>query len=173
MPRNTCWLPPKCKYDSKQENWESYEDKLYQIFTDDFINRICQFMGKDIRLCFHPIRNYKAETFNHIISKEEEKGSKVREVNILRCERIAWIRAIIENHDCNPDDCIIPCDGVKVWKNKKKRYHLLFEKERYLVVLEDRGSFMLLITAFYLEYDNAIRKRRKEYEKYLKQKTPC
>ena len=41
------------------------------------------------------------------------------------------------------------------------RVHFLFEEERYLVILEKRKTYNLLITAYYLEYDNALEKQLK------------
>ena len=37
---------------------------------------------------------------------------------------------------------------------------------KILVILEPRPSYCLLITAFYLQYDHALRKQRKHYEQY-------
>ncbi len=51
------------------------------------------------------------------------------------------------------------------------RVHFLFEEERYLVILEKRKTYNLLITAYYLEYDNALEKQLKHYNQFKKQKT--
>ena len=60
-------------------------------------------------------------------------------------------------------------DGVKVWNEpykSKTRVHLLLEEERYMVVLEERKRYFLLITAFYLDYDHALQKQLKHYKQY-------
>ena len=44
--------------------------------------------------------------------------------------------------------------------------HLLLEEERYMVVLEERKGYFLLITAFYLDYDHALQKQLKHYKQY-------
>lgn len=48
----------------------------------------------------------------------------------------------------------------------KTRVHLLLEEERYMVVLEERKGYFLLITAFYLDYDHALQKQLKHYKQY-------
>jgi hypothetical protein len=78
------------------------------------------------------------------------------------------VRAFIENYDCDPSKCE-ECDGVKVWNEpygSKTRVHLLLEEERYMVVLERREGYYLLITAFYFDYNHALRKQLKHYEQY-------
>ena len=38
-------------------------------------------------------------------------------------------------------------------------------EERYIVILEKRPTYYLLITAYYVEYDHNVRKLLKEFEK--------
>jgi hypothetical protein len=50
------------------------------------------------------------------------------------------------------------------------RVHFLFEEERYLVIIEKRENYNLLITAYYLEYNNALEKQLKHYNQFKKAK---
>ena len=51
--------------------------------------------------------------------------------------------------------------------SKKEEYlKRLAEEERYIVVLERRENYVLLITAFYIEYDHTLEKKVKEYQEY-------
>ena len=43
-------------------------------------------------------------------------------------------------------------------------HHL--EEERYIVVLEKREKYCLLVTAFYIEHDHTLDKKLKKYEAY-------
>lgn len=82
--------------------------------------------------------------------------------------RIRWVRAFIENYDCDTSKCT-DCDGIKVWEKPFKnnqRIHLFFEEERYIVVLERRENYILLITAFYIEYEHTLEKKVKEFQLY-------
>ncbi len=67
------------------------------------------------------------------------------------------------------ETCHLENDGIKVWEKPYKnnqRIHLLFEEERYIVVLERRENYVLLITAFYIEQDHTLEKKVKEYQQY-------
>lgn len=59
--------------------------------------------------------------------------------------------------------------GVKVWSEPYKgnsRVHILMEEEKYIVVLEQRKSYNLLITAFYFDHEHMLEKKLKRYQKY-------
>ena len=164
---NNCWLPKLEYYDSSQP-WIDYEDSLYSIFKSDFIDSPPEFEGKKIRIRFYPKENNKEEAFYHVTCQDYLKDGD-RVPDFRRCERIRWIRAFIENYGCDPSKCT-GCDGIKVWEKpykNKQRIHLLFEEERYLVVLERRESYVLLITAFYIEEDHTLKKKVKEYQQYI------
>jgi hypothetical protein len=77
--------------------------------------------------------------------------------DLRRCERIAWPRAIIER----ADDPV-----VQVWENRRgaeKRICLWLEQEEYLVVLADRGRYVLPWTAYLVTEHHRKRKLSKEY----------
>lgn len=163
---NNCWLP-KCEYYDNSEPWQVYEDLLYSIFRADFIEDHPSYEGKDVKIRCHPIENNKEEAFYHVTCQDYSKDGN-RVPDFRRCERIRWVRAFIENYSCNPSLCI-GCDGIKVWEkpyNSNQRVHLLFEEERYIVVLERRDRYCLLITAFYIEQNHTLIKKVKEYRQY-------
>jgi len=162
----TCkWLPPLEICDN-YANWKPYEDKIYQIFLDDFVYSTPSYLGINVRIRKSPIIEGKEEAFWHITSKDYFHVND-RMPDPRRCERIRWIKKLIENYDCISEECVF-CDGIKVWSepNNKNRIHILFEKERYMVVLEPRAKYYLLITAFYFEYENTLRKKLEKYKKY-------
>jgi len=59
-----------------------------------------------------------------------------------------------------------------LFEDKKVDFLIFFEDERYLVILEERANYMLLITAYYLEYDNALEKQKKHYDQYKAEGAP-
>jgi hypothetical protein len=86
--------------------------------------------------------------------------------DMRRMERIAWPRPMIDNSEHN---------YLKVWRNvrrgqggTKNRILILHELECYLVVLEDRGDYILPWTAYYLRNSKELGKKIKEYNDYLK-----
>ena len=50
-------------------------------------------------------------------------------------------------------------EGMKVW-----------EEEKYMVVIEKRKTYCLLITAFYIEREHTLQKKLKKYYQYKKDK---
>lgn len=170
-----CWIPElfPCSDLSK---WEEYENEAYRIFKADFIDSHPSFMEKKVQIRRHPIEYEKEEAFWHVTCCDFNK-TKDRTPDLRRCERIRWVRAFIENHLCNKLECP-ECEGVLVWgtiypKSKKPRYKILLEEERYVVIVEERDNYCLLITAYYIEHDSMLRKLRNEYQKAsLKQEAP-
>lgn len=159
------WLPPLEEHDPSQA-WPEYEDFLYEIFKNDFILHKPYFMKKRVSIRRFPIENGKEESFYHVTC-QDYNHTRERFPDLKRCERIRWVKSFIEKHHCNLETCE-DCESLKVWskKNKKGRYsrvHILFEEERYMVVLEPREEYCLLITAFYFDQEHKLRKKIKEY----------
>lgn len=162
---NCKWLPPLVIYSSSEE-WAKYEEAIYSIFQEDFIQSFPILNGLRVNIRHHPKEYGKEEGFFHVTCQDYFNIND-RSPDFRRCERIAWIRKFIENIDCNMT-CDI-CDGLKVWNKPWKstyRTHILFEKEKYMVVLEKRDKYYLLITAFYFDRNHTLSKKLKEYDKY-------
>ena len=54
------------------------------------------------------------------------------------------------------------CPGK--WVHIKTRLHFFNPQDRYMIVLEKRKTYYLLITAYYIEYDNTLNKKIREYK---------
>ena len=104
----------------------------------------------------------KEATFWHMIQEGEKEDE--RTPDFRRCERIRWPKPIIE-HDSDPT--------IKSWRNlrkREKRICLWFDQENYLVILADRGQYILPWTAYLVEYPHQQRKLQKEYDRYGREK---
>lgn len=164
---NECWLPALVYYDDYGGDWTAYQDALYTIFKADFLDDRPYFEGKVVSIRKQPIEYGKEEAFFHVTCQDYLKDGK-RVPDFRRCERISWVRSFIEEYQCDPALCDA-CDGIKVWREPYKstfRVHLLFEEEQYIVILEPREKYCLLITAFYIEYDHSMQKQLKNYARY-------
>ena len=85
-----------------------------------------------------------------------------RTPDFRRCERIRWPKPVIDRSDDSE---------IKVWRNKRgreERICLWLERENYLVILADRGDYILPWTAYLSEQPHRQNKLRKEYEEYWK-----
>lgn len=158
------WLPELIPCHNLGQ-WKEYLDQLYTIFCEDFIDDRPSFNGKLVNIRKHPMQLGKEEAFFHITCQDYNKDGE-RLPDLRRCERIKWVRSFIENYNCNPALCP-DCEGIKVWSEpygSYSRVHLLFEEERYMVVIEVRDTYCLLVTAFYFDQDHRLRKTLKKYQ---------
>lgn len=155
------WLPELLLFEDYNGDWNNYLEAIYEVFKRDFIDSKPDFFGREMRLKRHPVSNGKEATFWHFIS--EGKNEDERTPDMRRCERIRWPKPFIESAD----------DGAKVkwWSNKRgaeTRILLTAEDFSYVVILADRGNYILPWTAYYLDKPHRRIKLRKEYEEFRK-----
>jgi len=154
------WLPDLVLLGDCGGDWNKYLDTLYEYFKADFIDSKPVYEGRRLGLKRHPMSHGKEATFWHMIQEGPEEEERVPDFR--RCERIRWPRPIIEHSA----DTVI-----KVWKNERKgedRICLWLEEEEYLVILADRGNYILPWTAYMVDKPHRKRKLQREYEKYWK-----
>lgn len=154
------WLPPLVLFSDYGGNWDAYLDAIYEWFKHDFIDSKPAFQGRRLGLKRHPMTHGKEATFWHLIQKGEVEHD--RTPDFRRCERIRWPRPIIEHND----DL-----AIKIWRNQRGnevRVCLWFAQENYLVILADRGDYILPWTAYLVEQPHRQRKLQREYEEYCR-----
>lgn len=161
-PYNNCqWLPELVINPGR---WEHYLRLLYSFYEKDFIKEKPAFRGLKLGIKRHPEIDGKDATFWHIISEKDKNGH--RYPDFRRCERIRWPKPIVE-HEHESD--------IKVWENNRNnetRICVWFERQEYLVVLADRGSYILFWTAYPVTRTHTKRKLEKEYQSYIKRLAP-
>jgi hypothetical protein len=142
-------------------DWHDWYDCVYDCFLEDFIrNPLTEFQGKRLGLKRHPVTDGKEATFYHVTHTGQDEQN--REPDPRRMERILWIKYLLANAS-HPD--------ILVWRNKRKNdeniliYH---PQEGYLVVLADRGDYILPWTAYVVEYEWKRKKLIEEYKAYKK-----
>ena len=163
---NCKWLPSLELFED-YKSWRSYEEHIYNIFHADFIKTRPLFEGNQVKVRFHPKEYGKEEGFYHVTCQDYQKDGE-RVPDLRRCERIRWVRSFIENYNCNLDECD-ECEGIKIWYEPYKsniRVHILLEEEIYVVVVEKRERYCLLVTAFYIDKRHSLEKMLKRYNKY-------
>ena len=142
-------------FDDFDGNWDSYLAAIYAVFRKDFVDSKPNYPGKRFALKRHPVRDGKEATFWHLITTGKLEDD--RTTDFRRCERVAWPRPIIES--------LLQSDRVVSWMNKRgsdERILIALPDFSYLVVLADRGNFVLLWTAYPVAHDHQKRKLRKE-----------
>lgn len=153
------WLPALVTLGEYGGDWGRYLDVLYDCFCADFVNNVPAIPGKRFALKRYPELEGKAATFWHLIS--EGKTEIERIPDLRRCERIRWPRPMI---DCYTGG------QLKWWISERRRNEervvIALDDFSYIVVLADRGEYVMLWTAYCIEYEHRRRKLQKEYEQY-------
>jgi len=93
-----------------------------------------------------------------------KSNHRLQNYQIFNVYCVRWPRLIIE-HDADK--------AIKVWANQhqgEQRICLWFEQENYLVILADRGEYVLPWTAYLVEQPHRQRKLQREYEEYCRNK---
>lgn len=159
------WLPDLLLFKDSNGDWKVYLEKLHQQFLQDFEYSKPTWPSKRVGLKRHPEYDGKSATFWHMISEGESEQD--RTPDFRRCERIAWPRPIMDEFDHSSPGATT-C-RIHWWCETRRgevRYMLALDDFSYLVVVADRGEFVLPWTAFTLQYEHEKRKKRKAWQTY-------
>jgi hypothetical protein len=153
------WLPCLIEFSSYGGSWDRYLEAIYAAFREDFVTTKPLFRGRRLGLKRYPEHAGKEATFWHLITEGEVEAD--RTPDFRRCERIKWPRPVIENEADTE---------VLVWSESRgsrdNRIHLYLPNQRYLVVLADRGNYILPWTAYYVQHENGHRKYLQRHARY-------
>ena len=158
------WLERITKLEDFEGDPEKYIEHLHSLFERDFVTAPAQFRGEKV-LFDGGDDNGKPRAFVHITT-EEDRATQQRNLCLRRCERIAWIKAIIEHCD-DP--------AVLVWEKEhfghqriSNRIYLFLECDNFLVILEQLRKGHFMVTAIYVDNPHQKRKHLKDYENFKK-----
>jgi hypothetical protein len=163
------WLPNIIPLSDFNSDFNQYLDHLYQIFKRDFIDSRPLYNGKPVLFDKREINNYPA-CFWHLVTEDKIENYdriEIANISLLRCERLCWIRPMIEN--CTHE-------AVSVWENTRftrgKKFNTIFflEDHDYVVVLTNIKNRFYLVTAYYVNYSNRKNQLIQERDSYLQRK---
>ncbi|MEI8361371.1 MAG: hypothetical protein WCG01_04535 [bacterium] len=160
------WLPDVVPFSDFDCDLKKYLDHLHGIFEKDFLVSRPVYNGKPVFFDKNVIENYSA-CFWHLITESkiaDYQRVDVANLSLLRCERICWMRPVIENHKHQ---------AVSVWENtrgRKTNTLFLLEDYDYIVVLTNIKDKFYLVTAYYIAYPNRKRELIAERDRYLQSK---
>lgn len=141
-----------------QGDWATYEDLIYEAFLTSFVRSGVVFQGWRVSAQYRPETRGKGFSFWHTISEAPDRNNRSEDDRIpdmRRCERILWIRWVIDNAGN---------DGFPWWENRKGRNaHVVIwaQAHDFAVVLAKRRDYYVLKTA----YAELKPHRRKTFEK--------
>ncbi len=158
------WLPPLVLLEDSGGDWKVYEEVLYGWFRTDFLRSLPCWPGKRVGHKRHPVVQGKEATFWHFISEGETEADRL--IDLRRCERIRWPRptmqAFVERRPVDEDHIVW-------WRNRRRgedRYLLALPDFSYLLIVADRGDYVLPWTQYHVAREHVRGKYRKEYQAY-------
>ena len=131
-----------------------YEEELHKIFLEEIARGGLLFRDHPVRCRRNPETEGRWAAFWHLV--QEGRSENERYPDIRRCERLRWIRWIIENAAGN--------SRIDEWQNMRgtERNTLLWYREEYLVVLAERSDYWLLKSAYHTQRTRRIRQLQRE-----------
>ncbi len=174
----TNWLPAPLDYNPYRGKEADFIEAVYQVFCNDFLNTPPQINGKTVVI--NNVKTYlnKEETFWHLISTESgTTGNRIPDYE--RCERLPWIRPIIEQMGQQSE--------ILVWNNtrhKKKKHStkravhtpVLFNHAQYphliILKLKEKKHVWVLLSSYPIRpTSHKHKKLLDEHNEYIKQTT--
>ena len=155
-------LPDLIFFEDYKGNFAKYNEAVYAVLKNEFVISKPVFQNKKLALKSHPLIEGKEYAYYHFTHSGNIETERVPDLR--RMERIGFPKPMI---DFSSDE------NLKVWRNKRRtseRILILHEAERYLVVLEDRKSYILPWTAYLIKEDSRLRRLLMEYQQYIKSK---
>ncbi len=145
------WLPDPLPFTG---NWFAYVEVIYRCYLDHFVRNTTSWRGKRVAVRYEPATADKAFTFWHLTCGLDGNG-EVNPPDMERCERIGWVRALIE------------ADAAKVltWEQRRGRDRnvaIALPDFSFVVFLGERRHYMHLLTAYYVTSQGRRDKYRRE-----------
>jgi len=153
-------------------NYDNYENALLEVYETDLWKGGLTFDGLNVRPRVHQRYEFNGKTldwtFAHFTSRGEIEED--RELDLRRCERIGFIKPIIDNAHL---DC------VKVWQNSRPdKYNkpkisvvLWCECVNVKIVLTKingkQGDYYVVTTFYLVSSANKIQSHNDEYDEYV------
>ena len=141
------WLSPLLILDGCG-GWDALLEAAHQQYLNDFGYATPRFRGRPIMLRRTPVEKSKEAAFWHLISEGEKEED--RTPSISRCERLAWVRLMIESAS---DE-----SRVRVWnamrptgRGPKQHWVIALPDFSYVVILRETGNGLLLLSAYPVE----------------------
>lgn len=159
------WLPELLLLEDAKGDWGIYLGRLHACFVTDFIASKPAWPGKRVGVKRHPEHDGKSATFWHLISDGDVEAERLP--NMRRCERIGWPRPMMDDFDAaDPGTSATRILWWKETRGNEERYLLAPEDFSYVVVVVDRGEYVLPWTAFWIEYAHQRNKREQAFRQF-------
>ncbi|MBV8802455.1 MAG: hypothetical protein JO131_05755 [Gammaproteobacteria bacterium] len=148
------WLPPLFNVSPWDQN--TY-DLLYEIFHRDFIATKTYCRQSHVGVS-NALVDGKEKTFWHITTREDKKQAQ-RLPDFRRSERLPWLKQILENSH-EPE--------ILAWEyiegDGSINLYIWLKAHDYIAILKKiKKRYVVLVTAYWIEFPNTKRKLMKKY----------
>ncbi len=129
------WLPTLITLASFGGDRSQFEAAIRAKFDADLDGGRARVAGKPVVL--------GAATFEHVTTKDSPYRAMPRDPADDRCERIAWIGAVLRSAGTAGE--------TRLWRakhNRRKRLRIALDDFSYFVILAESANTLLLITAY-------------------------
>lgn len=149
--------------------FDQYLDAIYLKFKQDMIDSRASWPpnGSLVSCRRHEEVDGRHGGFWHIVSDGNENDAD-RSVNYGRCQRVHWVRPMLDEFAQ-----IYPNAGtqsIRWWVSdrslSKPRYLIALSDFSYVVMVDERDGYAVLVTAYPIEYSGRRKKFEKEHDKY-------
>ena len=141
---------------------EKYE-VLYRVFHRDFVQNKT-YLPNAIYLnpTCQGIQDGKEKIFWHIVTCKN-RGTRTREYDEKRAERIEWVKRMIDNHND------VEVKSFYYYEdNRKIRFYLWAYNHDFLVILQKLGATeSYLVTSFYIDRIGKKEVTQRKYDEYV------
>ncbi len=155
-------------------NYDDYENALLELYEADLWKGGLTFMGLRVVPRVHKRFEFKGKTldwtFAHFTSKGEIEED--RELDLRRCEKIGFIKPIIDNVHL---DCVKVWENTRLDKNNKPKTSVVIwcECVNCKIVLTKNigknGEYYVITTFYLINSPIKIQKHNQEYDEYVAQ----
>lgn len=148
-------LPPLLNFTG---DWDDYVEQLYTIFLDEIAKGGLTFRGDPVSCRRMPETDKRWAAFWHLV--QEGRIEDDRLPDLRRCERLRWIKYVIENWNTD--------SSIQWWENNRDGNVsvLLWLNEEYLVILAKRNGYWLLKSAYETSKPHRLASLRAERDKF-------
>jgi hypothetical protein len=153
-------MPPDLLlFDAFGGDWTAYENELHRIFMEEIARGGIRFREWPVNCRRIPEAGGRWASFWHLVQEGPIEDDRLPDLR--RCERIRWVRWVIENAATHPE--------IDEWEEIRGSAvdTLLWYREEYLVVLAKRRDYWLLKTAYCTTQSGRIAKKRRERDAFL------
>ncbi len=153
------WLPPLVSLNDHCGDWQGYIDAVYAVFCRDFLQLRPQFRDEPVMIG-KQIIDGKMRTFWHVTTEGDIEVQRTPDMR--RCERIGWIRPVIE-HDGDPFVLSWPSQ-----RGRSVREVLWLEEMDFAVILEKRPECWWLWTTYVTDWQRTRERFGRQYSTWIK-----